>query len=131
MADGTQARLSDLLAARTARYRIATADECFDDFRGEAQESTTASLKELLDDRETLREIAAEILIAFGKIKTLHARLGEARAVSEKTGCNGVRITYPKLVALDEYAVIEALFPDHLSAAAEKLLKAELREAMQ
>lgn len=125
MADGTQT----LIAARPPSYRQPTSDECFDDFREEAQERVTATTLELLQDRATLQEIAAELLVCFGKVKALHAKLGEARAVEERLG-NGAIVTYPKLVAFDEYAVVEALFPDHLSPAAEKLLKAELREAM-
>lgn len=126
MPDGTPA----LAIVRPAVPRQPTSDECFDAFVTEATERTTATLRELLDDRETLQTIAAELLVAFGNVKALHERLGEARSVSRMAGrCAIVRTA--KLAALDEYAVVEAIFGDTLSPAAETLLKAELREAMQ
>lgn len=125
MADGNLiANLIDRLPVPSVP-RLPTADECFDEFCDEARERREATFAELLKDRETLQEIAAELLICFGKVKALHAKLGEAGAVTDRNG----RTMYPALdFAL--YAVSDALFDGKLSPAADKLLTAELREAM-
>ncbi len=115
---------------RPAVPRVPTSDECFDDFVEEATERTTATISELVDDRRVLQEVARKIAACLRDLEPLHDKLGEARAVSTSDGHGGTITTRGHMVDHDEYAIVEALFFDTLSGAAEKLLKAELREEL-
>lgn len=109
------------------KYHVPTSDECFDDFVEEATERTTATVSELVGDRRVLQQMARVIIDAHVRLGELYAELGEARAVSEPLG-KGCITRSGRMEALCPYAVVETLFNQSLSPAAEKLLKAEIRE---